>query len=304
MKKVILSLISIFIIAVFAYFISLNYYGQEKAAIIEEKTEADKPVAESNTKVESSIVKDKEVETSAVVTDAQDNIKAEAEGVLRGFIDALNRKDMKLLSLFVEGHDEEQIKMGMEYYNIYFKHKRISGFEFVKAEPAGEEYDYTYRIYNEEGRKKAIVLRQQKNKTIVGFDSFLYYAKYADRKVKDYVDSIKTKRIKRLGFDIWNSMEPVNQKGEIEIYPTSAAQAVLDKYIQNFDINSLQYEFTGEMTEEYGMGQFRFRIFGERNNELKEHEILVYHGDGQTGIIDEWVIPAEKNEVINPDEIN
>ena len=92
-----------------------------------------------------------------------------------------------------------------------------------------------------------------------------------------------------MGFNIWNSIESANDEGHIEIYPVSKAKEVIEKYESFFELESLNFTFTGNTTLENGEGFFIFNIVGKHKEENRHHEIIIFYGDGQVGIEDDWI---------------
>ena len=207
------------------------------------------------------------------------------------FITAINKEDIELLMECVDTYDKREtgLRKAIEYYKTYFENRLIDGYEFLQKKSDGQIDQYIYSIYCKGGKRKNITVTKNETEYFVGFDNFIRYSEFAEFKIQAFINFLKNKDAIFLGFSIWNSMESINDEGHIEIYPVSKSEEVIEKYESFFELDSLNFKFTGNTTLENGEGFFIYNIVGKLKEENKHHEIIIYYSDGQVGIEDEWI---------------
>lgn len=248
-------------------------------SLISDITESDKDSKEKiNKKTDNNL-------SSELINSDKQNLLVE------NFITAINNEDIELLTECVDTYDKREngLKKAIEYYKIYFENRLIDGYEFLQINSDGQIDQYIYSIFCKGGKKKNITVTRNETEYFVDFDNFIRYSEFGESKINNFINSLKNKDAISLGFNIWNSMEAINNEGHIEIYPVSEAEKVIEKYEDFFELDSLNFKFTGNTTLEDGEGFFIFNIVGKLKEENKHHEIIIFYGDGQVGIEDEWI---------------
>lgn len=248
------------------------------------------------------------ISVSVIPVKENENIKRikgsdciEADNLIEKFIMAINTSDIELLMTCVDDYDKRRdgLLKAIENYKIYFNNQIVTGYDYLQKQDSGTSVLYNYRIVSIEGKKKNISIKSENKKIYLGFDNFIRYSQYGESKLKSYINSLKNRDINNLAFNIWNSMEPINSNLDLGIYPISKAEEVLKKYEQLFDLETINYEFTGNTLSENGDGHFIYQINGKKNNNSMEHKVNVAFGDGQVGISDKLVPEMGNYDILN-----
>lgn len=248
----------------------------------------------SNTnKIRSSIRTNDIIESGQIKEDASPEL-LNADKLVEKFVNGINNSDIDLLLLCVDLYDKrkEGLVKAVEYYKNYFDNSLIVSYELMNKENNGT---LRYSLKGTNGKEKVLNISMSESQFIIGFDNFIRFSYYADQKMKSFLEALKTKDINALSFNIWNSMEPVDDDGNLGIYPISKAREVLDKYVQHFDLDTIDFVFTEDTTFENGDGFFVYNIIGKKGNSPTEHRIVVGYGDGQVRISDDWIEPMYSN---------
>ena len=94
-----------------------------------------------------------------------------------------------------------------------------------------------------------------------------------------FINAIKTEDIEALSRVIY-----YDETGAA--YPLDETQKVLDKYKDTFDINNLAWSFSGDVGE---FNDFICDIYELNAADSKLHQVHIITGDGQVGLMDEWI---------------
>lgn len=248
----------------------------------------DKPISKDVVEMTEVQVSDENNIIEEVVVETEVT-KSDVELILEKFIEVINKNDPNGF-YDIKEYLQPSIRDNIEFYSDYFPtilkdyeaifhSEDVVLYELVGISN-GSNAIYEFKLTSESGFTYPIRIYKAEEDIYHIIDIVINYVDDKERKVKNFIEAIRDNDSEALAFSL------ASCEGSEMTYPVAYAEEVLDKYKEVFDLESINWKFTGFIED---FIKYRMIVFGTKNGEVVTHEFILITGDGLVGIIDEWV---------------
>lgn len=208
------------------------------------------------------------------------NDKEKANALVEKFINALNNEDSRgilecLNPEMVGYYTTETVETAISDYKAYFKNSPIVKYKWVSSDP-NTPNSFIYQLISKAGDTLEINVVFGEDATWIRCE-IVDYSYQSKHLLERFIYALE-KENKIL-------LAQVLTVSDLD-YPLSSAYAIIEKYKEHFDMESLEYEFIKIDSKNQA---FIYNIIGQKNDKEVKHLVRIIYKDGLIKLDDPWV---------------